>query len=511
MSLQVSTHPLPSAGSTCVGEPTPQGSGEEWCSEDVFEFLAMEPSDAGQWAFDLPLNEVDGSATRCDNTPRNAPTPMGSPPHTKASSKADALPMASCQPTTPIAAMVDGLGSELDTAKTGRGHPFVVSAHRPFSARHTSSCTFFDTVQAAGLGTFPAFQEPSQRSEFFSGPEWDRMAEPADLMTPYVFDDVHAMGTGTRRSSTAAAPMPAPALPFFSIRTKARQSGVHPRRAAAPSDHTVAKPPVVPRKSYPCPPDADDDVLMEGSGGFYDVDGLGPSSAPGPVDTSAPKPKRTPKPTVRGRKRSSDMVDDDEAEDEAQDSYSVASGESRASGSRTRVKAKVKAQRARAASDSKRDRSLAPGRTPFVSGQHQRPECFFIDVHSSVLPAAALKWLVDKVEAQEHSQKTCRYYLSRSPVCSACRDVFKAGRKLYESDGSVKCLYRAVRLQACMDVGMRFDAVGGGAANLPGEHKRRKKLKRQQRGAGRRECSVGTRMRALLKVLAETREASGEQ
>lgn len=44
--------------------------------------------------------------------------------------------------------------------------------------------------------------------------------------------------------------------------------------------------------------------------------------------------------------------------------------------------------------------------------------------------------------------------------------------------------------------------VAGGAAHAPADKdKKRKKLKRQQRGAGKRECSVGMRMQALLKVL----------
>jgi len=51
---------------------------------------------------------------------------------------------------------------------------------------------------------------------------------------------------------------------------------------------------------------------------------------------------------------------------------------------------------------------------------------------------------------------------------------------------------------------MRFDAVGGGAAQVSQDTKKRKKLKRQQRGAGKRQCSVGARMHRLLKILVRT-------
>lgn len=283
-----------------------------------------------------------------------------------------------------------------------------------------SAATFFDTMQAAGLGAYPSFRagkgskggEDGSGTTFFDGPVWERMPEPADPLSPYVFDDVHALGMG---------PSSAPGdLPFL------RQAGFG-RGDAMSGDEGE---------------DDEDDEDMGSAGEAEAGDGGGARRQGG---AGAGAGAGAGGSGSNGSSDSSDEEDEDLFGDAGSSTAAMHAVLASAAGS-------MKGSRRRMISaGSKRERGVAPGRTPFVAGQHSNPSRFFIDVEATVLPHSALTWLLDKVEAQEHSAKTCRYYLSKSPVCSgecrmplsaACRCRPPPGR----CSGPLVCARRPTRL-----------------------------------------------------------------
>jgi len=130
----------------------------------------------------------------------------------------------------------------------------------------------------------------------------------------------------------------------------------------------------------------------------------------------------------------------------------------------------------------------------YVCGGVRDPRHFFLHATSTHLFPRQYAAVEQRVRNQSHSGKKGRYYSARHHVCtgtrlectcdvwwcvrgrdssvwlgvgwfgscSGCKEVFKGGAPLYRRNTTVQDnLYRALRLQACLDVGMLPFAVGG--------------------------------------------------
>lgn len=261
------------------------------------------------------------------------------------------------------------------------------------SSSTSQSATFFDTMQAVGLNTFPTFHPKKDGAAtgtgdaaFFDGPVWEVMPEPADPLSPYVFDDVHALAEGFDPTSAPIGGMGVGGMTFLRSRIRGAGSDMEDEEMDTVMSARASNPAVGSATGTP-ELDEDDD----------EDDELG-----------------------MGRR-----LEDDKSEIHAALNAAAAAAAARSGRAAPMITMKGKGRRG---AQGKRERGVAPGRTPFVAGQQMNPSRFFIDVELTILPHAALSWLLEKVEAQEHSAKTCRYYLSKTPVCSGELVCFVRGR-----------------------------------------------------------------------------------
>jgi len=130
----------------------------------------------------------------------------------------------------------------------------------------------------------------------------------------------------------------------------------------------------------------------------------------------------------------------------------------------------------------------------YVCGGPDDPRHYFLQVHATSLTAEQFAKLESRVQNQAHSGKKGRYYCASAHVCTGCKEVFKGGAPLFRRNELVQDnLYRALRLQACLDVGMKPLSVGAGAGNHHNHN----------RDGRKGPCSVAARMKRLMAILED--------
>lgn len=159
-------------------------------------------------------------------------------------------------------------------------------------------------------------------------------------------------------------------------------------------------------------------------------------------------------------------------------------------------------RRRRSNSDAARPRRRRRAGRPqnYVCGGPRDPRHFFLNATVTHLFPQQFEDLKARVNQQSHSGKKGRYYSARQHVCTGCKEVFKGGAPLYRRDDVVQDnLYRALRLQACLDVGMLPLAVGAGAGNHHNHN----------RDGHKESCAVAKRMQRLVSILREGVQPEG--